>query len=36
MREAAIHQLAALQRYLVDPSTIESPNKKKLLPGNTN
>lgn len=33
MREAAINQLASLQKYLVDPSTIESPGKKKILPG---
>ncbi|MRG48543.1 KilA-N domain-containing protein [Chitinophaga sp. SYP-B3965] len=32
MREAAINQLASLQKYLIDPSTIESPVKKKILP----
>lgn len=30
MREAAIDQLASLQKYLAAPSTIESPNKKKM------
>ena len=35
MREAAINQLTSLQKYLADPSTIESPNKKKIVPENT-
>jgi hypothetical protein len=33
MREAALNQLASLQKYLSDPSTIESPNRKKAPPG---
>ena len=32
MREAAMNQLVSLQKYLSDPSTIESPNNKKALP----
>ncbi|MBO9151394.1 KilA-N domain-containing protein [Chitinophaga sp. GCM10012297] len=30
MREAAIDQLASLQKYLADPATIGSPKKKKI------
>ncbi|MGE7776318.1 KilA-N domain-containing protein [Chitinophaga sp. NPDC101104] len=33
MRDAAIAQLASLQKYLIDPAAIENPKGKRIKPG---